>query len=141
MIVNRIILITSPLFLSLLLSCSNCTEDDIEFGLYETEKKGIEIQDSLRGVEAYSHLNLLKNRSFELYNKTKSDGVSGVYYIIEGKKVENNIREMECEFKIRFYLQGRKIIGILRGTRISFTHPNDLYKGRYKSLWYTKRVE
>lgn len=126
------------LFQIITVSCSKCKDSDKMIGEYETEKKGIEIRDSTKGRIAISHIKLYRDNTLALSEpKLKVENV-GKWRIISCETVENNLREKVPESILEFEIDQKKTRARYRDGRITFEYPEDLYGGRYQTLWYVK---
>ncbi|SHJ22610.1 hypothetical protein [Flavobacterium terrae] len=126
------------LFQTIVIGCSKCKDNEQMIGQYGIEKKGVEIKDSTKGREAISFLKLHRNYTFSLIDSYKKSGVSGKWKIISCETVENNLGKRVPQSVLEFEIDNKKNKATYRDGRITFEYPEDLYGGRYKSLWYVK---
>lgn len=128
------------IFLSQILffSCSKCGDNEKMIGQYGIEMKGVTVKDATKGREAITFLTLNSDYTFSLIDSYEKTGVSGSWKILSCQTVKNNLGERVPESILEFKLNNKKIKATFRDTRITFVYPEDLYDGRYKSLWYVK---
>jgi hypothetical protein len=107
-------------------------------GRYKTEKKGIEIRDSINGKTAFDFLKIDSNSTFKLYDVNEENILNGTWKIISCQTVENNLGERVPESILEFEIESRKNKAKYRDGRLTFQYPNDFYQGRYKTLWYVQ---
>ena len=120
--------IISLSIVAIITSCSSKIDENQIIGKYEIDK--VVIRDTLVKVEEYRLLLLNSDKTFELKNYDKKENFKGTW---KAKKSKN-----DDEIVIEFNLSNRKIEGLLNGTIITFSYPNDLYLGRYSNLLYVK---
>jgi hypothetical protein len=121
----KIILLT---ILTFYLSCSSKIDEKQIIGKYEIDKSVI--RDTLVKAEEYRLLFINADKTFELKNKNTKDIATGTW--------KSNKSENDNEIIIEFIFSDRKVKGLLNGTIITFTYPDDLYQGRYSNLLYVK---
>ncbi|WP_202703792.1 hypothetical protein [Flavobacterium sp. UGB4466] len=113
---------------TLYLSCSSKIEEKQIIGKYEIDK--FVTRDTLVKAEEYQLLLINADKTFELKNDNTKTNSVGTW--------KSNKSENDNEIIIEFSFSDRKVKGLLNGTIISFSYPDDLYKGRYSNLLYVK---
>ena len=114
--------------LSLCLSCSSKIDEKQIIGKYEIDK--FVTRDTLVKAEEYRLLLINADKTFELKNNNKKANSVGTW--------KSNKSGNDNEIIIEFSFSDRKVKGLLNGTIISFSYPDDLYRGKYSNLLYVK---
>lgn len=138
---NRLKKTVAILFLlSFLFLAIGCTRDLTEnlFGKYRIEIKGVEINDETKGFNAFQYFVIKPDHKFQIFDDESDVKIDGTWEVIDNQIIKNNLGEYVPESTVEFITTNKKIKGIYRENRLTFTHPNDFYKGRYKSTWYIK---
>lgn len=110
-------------------------------GKYNIELKGIEVKDTTKGTVAFQYFLIQPDNSFKIFDDESDVKMSGTWKLVNYQTTKNNLGKNVIEFIIEFTSNNHKTKGTYRENRLTFNYPNDIYKGRYKSVWYIKLRE